>query len=83
MITKPLYVYSGENGKIITLVKLPMDYEEMVRIIADDNKQITNGEITATVIDVKTEDVEKWTEIDLPAPEYKETEAAEDAGETV
>lgn len=43
---------------------------EMVRLIADEGKILTNGKIQAGCIDTFADKVDEWTEIDAP----KETE---------
>lgn len=60
-----LYKYLGENGMIISPCKLPMDYIPMVRLIAEDNKILFNGEKYATVIDVDITDEKMWNETDI------------------
>lgn len=48
----------------------------MYRLIADEGKLITNGEITGPVIDVApNKDVNTFYEIDEPQPEEQEQEA--------
>lgn len=36
---------------------------EMLRLIADDGKIITNGEFSGTVIDVPKTEADKWHEV--------------------
>lgn len=37
--------------------------KEMMRLIADDGKLLSNGNRTATVVDCPKEDVNNWSEI--------------------
>ena len=36
----------------------------MYRLIADEDKVLTDGELTVKSIDIFVEDLDKWTEID-------------------
>ena len=79
MTRTPLYKYKGNNGEIITTVDLGIEHEEMVRLVADAGKYITDGKVKTSVIDVFPHEVELWTE-----QEYKEGENAivfDDLGE--
>lgn len=52
-----------------------MTQVQMVRLIADEGKIITNGEWQGKVIDVcPAEDAAKWYEIDEPEPEQEDDE---------
>lgn len=63
-ITK-VYKYTRKSGGVtITTHKPFCEYEEMSRLIADEGKTLTNGEITTPCIDV--ESVDGWREIDAP-----------------
>lgn len=65
MIKKDLYRYIGRNGIITSLVYLEdAKYYPMYRLIADEGKVLTNGELTVKSIDIFAEDLGKWTEID-------------------
>lgn len=65
MIKKDLYRYVGRNGIITSLVHLEdAKYYPMYRLIADEGKMLTNGELIVKSIDIFTEDLGKWTEID-------------------
>lgn len=61
-----IYRYVGSNGVIDSPIKLPMDYALRYRLIADEGKELINGDTTATVIDVDVDDVDKWAEQDAP-----------------
>lgn len=54
------------NGVIDSPIKLPMDYTLRYRLIADEGKELVNGDTVATVIDVDVDDVDKWVEQDAP-----------------
>ena len=65
MIKKDLYRYTGRNGIITSLVHLEdAKYYPMYRLIADEGKVLTDGELTVKSIDIFAEDLGKWTEID-------------------
>jgi hypothetical protein len=65
MIKKDLYRYTGRNGIITSLVHLEdAKYYPMYRLIADEGKMLTNGELKVKSIDIFAEDLGKWTEID-------------------
>lgn len=65
MIRKDLYRYTGRNGIITSLVHLEdAKFFPMYRLIADEGKVLTDGEITLKSIDIFAEDLGKWTEID-------------------
>lgn len=60
-----VYRYLGRNGIITSPILLEGNAPiEMYRLIADENKALTNGEIVVKMIDVFAEDLGKWTEID-------------------
>ena len=65
MTLKPIYIYEGENGLIQTTVKLPLqEKRQMKRLIADEGKELVNGDVTSTCIDVELENIESWIERD-------------------
>lgn len=65
MIKKDLYRYTGRNGIITSLVHLEdAKYYPMYRLIADEGKMLTDGELKVKSIDIFAEDLGKWTEID-------------------
>lgn len=66
MTKMEIYRYVGSNGVIDSPIKLPMDYTLRYRLIADDGKELVNGDTVATVIDVDADDVDKWLEQDAP-----------------
>lgn len=71
MQTIPLYKYIRKNGGTTVSPEKPDgEYTEMRRLIADENKLLTNGEITTCCIDVESAD--GWYEIE------DETEEAEE-----
>jgi hypothetical protein len=64
MIKKNLYRYVGRNGIITSLVHLEdAKFYPMYRLIAEDKKILTNGEIEIKSIDIFVEDLDKWIEI--------------------
>ena len=68
-----LYRYEREPNKITVSTEKPnVEYTEMYRLIADEGKILTNGEIETYCIDVHS--TEGWTEIDAPEEESQETE---------
>ncbi|WP_444310719.1 hypothetical protein [Megasphaera sp.] len=69
MTKMEIYRYVGSNGVIDSPIKLPMDYTLRYRLIADEGKELVNGDTVATVIDVDVDDVDdvdKWVEHDAP-----------------
>lgn len=65
MIKKDLYKYVGRNGSIVSLVRLDdAKYYPMYRLIAEENKLLTDGRITISSVDIFVEDLDKWTEIE-------------------
>lgn len=65
MTKKDLYRYTGRNGIITSLVHLDdIKYYPMYRLIADEDKILTDGELKVKSIDIFAEDLGKWTEID-------------------
>lgn len=65
MIKKDLYRYTGRNGIITSLVHLEdAKYYPMYRLIADEGKVLTDGELIVKSIDIFAEDLSKWTEMD-------------------
>lgn len=61
-----MFRYVGSNGVIDSPIKLPMNYTLRYRLIADEGKELVNGDTVATVIDVDVDDVAKWVEQDAP-----------------
>jgi hypothetical protein len=61
-----LFKYNGEHGCIVSPLELPMEYEPMLRLVAEANKCLKNIEtgIIATVIDVYPNELQLWEEID-------------------
>lgn len=52
-----------------------MTQVQMVRLIADEGKVLTDGEFVGKVIDVcPAKDATKWYEIDEPEPEQEDDE---------
>lgn len=65
MVKKDLYHYVGRNGFITTEIFLDgAKYYPMHRLIADEGKMLTDGELVVKSIDIFAEDLGKWTEID-------------------
>lgn len=65
MIKKNLYRYTGRNGIITSLVHLEdAKFYPMYRLIADEGKILTDGELKVKAIDIFAEDLGKWTEVD-------------------
>ena len=60
-----LYRYKREDGGITVSPNKPeCDYTEKCRLVADEEKVLTNGTIQCESIDVESAD--GWTEIDKP-----------------
>ena len=65
MQTIILYRYTRPDGGIsVSPIKPNVEYTEMVRLIADEGKVLTDGTNTTMCIDVSS--IEGWTEIDAP-----------------
>lgn len=68
-----LYKYKrADGGTTISPVKPEGEYTEMVRLVADEGKALTNGETVTSCVDTDT--AEGWTEIDEPEDETNTTE---------
>lgn len=60
-----LYRYERDPGKITTSpIEPEMEYTIVYRLIADEGKAITDGDIVTECIDVNS--AEGWTDCDLP-----------------
>jgi hypothetical protein len=60
-----LYKYArADGGTTVSPNKPEGDYTILYRLIADEGKVLTDGEITTSCID--TDDVTKWREVDAP-----------------
>ena len=71
MQTKPLYKYTRADGGVtVSPTKPDVEYTQMYRLIADEESEITNGQITTTCIDVVS--FEGWHDAD---DEITDTEA--------
>lgn len=65
MQTITLYRYTRPDGGVtVSPIKPNVKYTEMVRLIADEGKILTDGTNTTMCIDVSS--AEGWTEIDAP-----------------
>lgn len=68
MKIQKLYKYTRKSGGVTVSTKqrypLTMPYTEMYRLVADEGKTLTNGDIVTSCIDV--ESAEGWREIDAP-----------------
>lgn len=63
-----LYKYTRvDGGTTISPVKPNTEYVEMFRLIADEGKELMNGDVRTPCIDV--EHIEGWTEIDAESTE--------------
>lgn len=61
----PLYKYERlDGGTTVSPTKPNCEYTEMYRLIADEGKTLTNGDIITSCVDV--ESTEEWVEIDEP-----------------
>lgn len=59
------YRYLGNNGVIETPIELPGVYHtNFLRIVADEGKILTDGEIKVYSINISENDLDKWTEVD-------------------
>lgn len=68
MKTIKLYRYTREGGGVTVSPEKPdVEYQELVRLVADERKLLTNGNIETVCIDTDTAD--GWWEIDAPEEE--------------
>lgn len=59
------YRYLGTNGVLETDIELPGVYNTtFYRLIADEGKLLTNGEITTPTVITNEKELANWTEID-------------------
>ena len=66
-----LYKYiRDDGGATVSLVKPNAEYVEMFRLIADEGKELVNGDIHTSCIDVET--TEGWIEVEAELKEIKE-----------
>lgn len=71
MQKKTLYKYKRkDSGVTVSTEKPDCEYTETYRLIADEEKILTEGDIFAPVVDTDAPDI--WTEIDAPAEEKTE-----------
>lgn len=65
MTKKNLYRYVGRNGIITSLVYLEdAKFFPMFRLIADENKILTDGIVKIKSVDIFADDLDQWQEID-------------------
>ena len=63
MQTIRLYKYTRADGGVtVSPIKPDTEYTEMYRLVADEGKVLTNGEVITTCTDVANTD--GWSEID-------------------
>ena len=63
-----LYKYiRDDGGTTVSPTKPNTEYTEMFRLIADEGKELMNGDVRTPCIDV--EHIEGWTEIDAESTE--------------
>lgn len=68
MIKKKMYRYIGENGVLDTIILIPdAKHIKRYRLIAEENKLLTNGIKITKMIDIFATDLEEWYEIDDPS----------------
>ena len=66
-----LYKYiRDDGGTTVSPVKPNIEYTEMFRLIADEGKELVNGDIHTSCIDVET--TEGWIEVEAELKEIKE-----------
>jgi hypothetical protein len=71
MQIRNLYKYIREDGGVtVSPIKPECEYTGMFRLVADEGKVLTNGEVTTSCTDV--ESTEGWTEIDAPEEESED-----------
>ena len=65
MITVNLYKYEKDNGVVVITPNAEslIDAPYKVRLIAEENAVLTNGEIETPAIDIGFDEVDSWSEI--------------------
>lgn len=65
MTKQEIYTYLGDNGIIDTTIYLPgVNNIVKYRLVADENKSLTNGQIITKVRIVSERELPNWYEID-------------------
>ena len=75
MIQKPLY--TGNGVSLSPVWAEGRTESRYVRLIADEDRAITNGETVTVCVDVLKSDVDKWVDCELPPEESKEATEAD------
>lgn len=66
-----LYKFIRDDGGVtVSPMKPDIEYTEMFRLIADEGKELVNGDVHTFCVDV--ESTEDWTEIEAELKEIKE-----------
>jgi hypothetical protein len=69
-----LYKYERADGGItVSPIKPDCEYIEMYRLIADEGKVLKKGDIEMTCVDIETNDLVNWQEVDAPIEKKEET----------
>lgn len=64
------YRYLGKNGILTTSILLQDSTPIlMYRLIADEGKALTNGDKYVRMVEIFVEDLDQWTEVDIPSPQ--------------
>lgn len=70
MYTKTIDKILNDDGETYTPAIPPnSQYTTLLRLVADEGKAVTNGTIVAGVIDIETDDLPNWSEVDAPIDE--------------
>ena len=64
MIKITLFQYKTDSGFFVTTADLPLDRKEILRIVADNGKVLTNGVERIHYVDILPEELELWEEIE-------------------
>ena len=74
MFKKKIYKYKENNSTIVSPYKPNCEYEEMYRLIAqNENYLLTDYTIFTSCIDIPKKDLELWFEVDKDTLEKNET----------
>ena len=66
MEIKTIYIYDGENGVIQTPIKLPItERKQLRRLVADQGKELINGDQHSVCVDVEIDDTKNWVETEI------------------
>jgi hypothetical protein len=72
---KQVILYTGNGVSLSPVFAEGRTKSKYIRLVAEEEKAITNGVVTTICVDVLETDIDKWT--DCALPEEEEVEATE------